>query len=88
MKHLKIRQMRSRLENKHKNYPNEDGTMTKEEQKEYLVKYRAELISPEEEALWKRGASGGGSVHYDGSAKTYSRIGKALAEALVEMEKK
>ena len=88
IKQLKVGQMRSHLENKHKNYPNEDGTMTDKEQKEYLAKYRAELISPQEEALWKRGASIGGSVHYFGAAKFYAQAGKAFAEALLAMEKK
>jgi hypothetical protein len=36
--------------------------------------------SPEEEALWKRGASNGG-YHYLGCGKTFALIGKAFAEA-------
>ena len=51
-----------------------------------LKEYRAELIPPEEEALWQRGASNGG-YHYLGSAKTYAPIGKAFAEAMLEIEK-
>ncbi|MDP6358152.1 MAG: hypothetical protein QF473_23750 [Planctomycetota bacterium] len=44
------------------------------------LKYRAELISPEEEVLWKRAASIGGSIYNFSSAKIYIQIGKALLE--------
>ncbi|HUT59920.1 MAG TPA: sialate O-acetylesterase [Phycisphaerae bacterium] len=64
--------------------PIEDRKMTKEQQQAYLKEYRAKLITPEEEALWQRGASNGG-YHYLGSAKTMALIGKGFAEALVEM---
>ena len=82
-----IKEMRRRLEVKAKGFPNEDGTMTDKEQKEYLAKYRAELISPQDESLLKRAASIGGSIHYFGSAKFHAQAGKAFAEALIEMEK-
>ncbi len=55
--------------------------------KSHLKKYRAKLITPEEDALWKRGASHQG-YHYLGCAKTMAQIGKAFAEAMLEMEKK
>ena len=67
--------------------PPKDRKMTKAAQQKYLKEYRAKLISPEEEALWKRGASNAG-YHYYGSAKILGQIGKAFAEAIVKMEKK
>ncbi len=60
--------------------------MTKEQQQTYLKEYRARLITSEDEALWKRGASNAG-YHYLGCAKTMALIGKAFAEANLEMEK-
>jgi hypothetical protein len=52
----------------------------------YLKKYEAELISPEEVAKWEQGASNAG-YHYLGCAKTFALIGKAFAEANLEMMK-
>ncbi|HIF33276.1 MAG TPA: hypothetical protein EYQ75_16710 [Planctomycetaceae bacterium] len=60
-----------------------NGSMSKEAQREYLKKFREELITSEEEALLKRGASNAG-YHYFGSAKTFGLIGKAFAEAMVK----
>ena len=57
--------------------------MDKQAQNEYLKKFREELITPEDEALWKRGASNGG-YHYLGCAKTFALIGKAFADAMVK----
>jgi len=51
--------------------------MTKAEQQAYMKEYRAKLITPEEEAMWQRGASNAG-YHYLGCAKTMALIGKAL----------
>ena len=48
--------------------------------------FRAKTITPEEEALWKRGGSNG-DYHYLGCAKTYAGIGKAFADAMLKMEK-
>ena len=59
--------------------------MTPEQQREYLNEYRARMISPADEVMWKRGASNGG-YHYLGCAKTMALIGKAFAEAILEME--
>ncbi|MEQ1750357.1 MAG: hypothetical protein ABL974_13100, partial [Prosthecobacter sp.] len=56
--------------------------MTEAEKREYLKNYEAKLISPAEEALWKRGASNAG-YHYLGCAKTFALMGKAFAEALI-----
>lgn len=82
----KIKAMAATLKNKGKNGPNKDGTMTDAEQKEFLKKYEAEVISPEEAAKWTRGASNAG-YHYLGCAKTFALMGKAFAEATLEMMK-
>ncbi len=82
----KIKAMAATLKNKGKNGPNKDGTMTDEQQKEYLRKYEAEVISPEEAAKWTRGASNAG-YHYLGCAKTFALMGKAFADANLEMLK-
>lgn len=79
----KVKQMAHLLRTKNKNHANADGSMTNEQQKAYLDQYRAELITPEEQALWDRGASNQG-YHYLGSAKTLSQIGEAFAKALLE----
>jgi alpha-galactosidase len=78
----KIKGMAATLKNKGKNGPNKDGTMTDAQQKEYLKKYEAEVITPEEAAKWTRGASNAG-YHYLGCAKTFALMGKAFAEALI-----
>ena len=82
-----VKNMARQLQSKAKGSANEDGNMTPVEQKEYVAEYRAKLISPNEEAMWKSGASNGG-YHYLGCAKTMAQIGKAFAEAMLEMEKK
>lgn len=79
----KIKAMAATLKNKGQNGPNKDGTMTDAQQKEYLKKYEAEVISPEEAAQWTRGASNAG-YHYLGCAKTFALMGKAFAEANLE----
>ena len=79
--------MGRQLKAKAKGTPNEDGKMTPKEQQEYLKEYRAKLITPKEEAMWKSGASNAG-YHYLGCAKTFALMGKAFAEALLEMERK
>ena len=62
--------------------------MTAQERKERVDKYRAELITPDEQALLQRAASTGGNIHYFGSAKFHAQAGKSFAEAILEMEKK
>lgn len=79
----KVKQMGYFLRSKHKNHANKDGNMDKQAQNDYLKKFREELITPEDEALWKRGASNGG-YHYLGCAKTFALIGKAFADAMVK----
>ena len=76
-----VRQMGHFLRTKHKKHANKDGSMSKEQQREYLKKYEAELISAEEAALRERGASNAG-YHYLGCAKTFALMGKAFAEAM------
>jgi len=83
----KVGNMGRQLRNKAKGYPNEDGKMTPQQQREYLAEYRAKIITPEDERNWRRGASNAG-YHYLGCAKTMALIGQAFAEAMLEMEAK
>ncbi len=83
-KNGQISQMSWILSSKNKGGPNEDGKMTPEQQAAYLKDFRAKLITPEEEALWTRGASNAG-YHYLGCAKTFALMGKAFAEANLKM---
>ncbi|MEI6235607.1 MAG: sialate O-acetylesterase [Planctomycetota bacterium] len=80
----KVKAMAATLKNKSKNGPNKDGAMTDAQQKEYLKKYEAEVITPEEATKWTRGASNAG-YHYLGCAKTFALMGKAFAEANLKM---
>ena len=82
----KVKQMARLLKVKNKNGPNKDGSLDAAAQKEYLKKYEAELITPEEAAKWTRGASNAG-YHYLGCAKTFALMGKHFAEANLEMMK-
>lgn len=79
-----VRQMRYYLDSKHKNHANADGTMTEEQKREFMKQYEADLISPAEVALWKRGASNAG-YHYLGCAKTFALMGQAFAKSLLRM---
>lgn len=63
----------------------QDGTMTKEQIAAFEKEYRARIITPEEEAMWKRGASNAG-YHYLGCAKTFALMGRAFAEATLNMK--
>jgi len=83
-KREKVNQMAYYLRSKHREHPNKDGSMTSKQQREYVEAFKARLISKEEEAVWKRGASNGG-YHYLGCAKTMAQIGKAFADAIAEM---
>ncbi len=82
----KVKQMGHLLKVKAKGHPNADGSMDEAQQKEYLKKFEADLISPEEAAKWTRGASNAG-YHYLGCAKTFALMGKAFAEANLEVMK-
>jgi alpha-galactosidase len=85
-KHEQVHQMRWFLDSKHKDHPNANGRMTGEQKNEYLKKFEADLISPAEAALWKRGASNAG-YHYLGCAKTFALMGKNFAEANLALMK-
>ena len=80
----KVRQMAFELKNKGKRSANADGKMTEAQQKAYLKDYEAKLISADEAAMLKRGASNGG-YHYLGCAKTFALMGEAFAEANLQM---
>ena len=83
-KYEKVSQMRRMLKTKNKNHANKDGTMTAEQQTEYMKKYEAEIVLPEEAAMRNRGASNAG-YHYLGCAKTFATMGDAFAEAILAM---
>ncbi len=83
-KYAKVKQMSYLLRVKDKNAPNKDGSMDEAQQKAYLKQFEAETISPEEVTMWKRGASNAG-YHYMGCAKTFALMGKAFAEANLQM---
>ena len=84
-KYEQVSQMRYFLNSKHKQHANADGTMTKQQIQEYVKAFEAKLISPEEVALWKRGASNAG-YHYLGCAKTFAMMGNAFAGALLALK--
>jgi len=75
-----VGQMGWYLDSKHKDHANADGRMTDDEKRAFLEKYEADLISPTELVLWRRGASNAG-YHYLGCAKTFALMGQAFAEA-------
>jgi alpha-galactosidase len=81
-KREQVSQMRWYLDSKHKDHANADGKMTEEQKREYVQKFEADLITPAEAALWKRGASNAG-YHYLGCAKTFALMGRAFAEAML-----
>ena len=85
-KREKVSQMRHFLDSKHKDHANADGKMTAEQKREHVKKFEADLISPAEVAMWKRGASNAG-YHYLGCAKTFALMGRAFAEATLDMMK-
>jgi hypothetical protein len=82
-KHDQVRQMGYFLRTKHKDHANADGSMDEKRQRAFLADFEAKLISPEEAALWKRGASNAG-YHYLGCAKTFALMGEAFATALAQ----
>ncbi len=79
-KYQQVRQMGYYLDSKHKDYANAEGSMTADQKRNYLKKFEADLISPAEIAMWKRGASNAG-YHYLGCAKTFALMGQAFADA-------
>lgn len=85
-KRQQARQMGFYLNSKHKDYANADGHMSEAEKREYLHQFEARLITPAEVALWQRGASNAG-YHYLGCARTFALMGRAFAEATLQMMK-
>jgi hypothetical protein len=85
-KREQVSQMRWFLDAQHKDHANADGKMTQEQKEEFMRKFEADLISPAEAALWKRGASNAG-YHYLGCAKTFALMGRAFAQTNLEMMK-
>jgi hypothetical protein len=83
-KHDQVGQMAYELKTKNKKYANADGSMSEQQQREYLEQFEAKLISPEEAAMWKRGASNAG-YHYLGCAKTFALMGQAFAEVTLQL---
>ena len=83
-KREQVSQMRWYLDVKHKDHANADGKMTDEQKREFVKKFEADLITPAEAALWKRGASNAG-YHYLGCAKTFALMGQAFAQATLHM---
>jgi len=83
-KREQVRQMGYFLRTKNKNHANANGSMSKEDQQAYLAEYEAKIITPEELALFERGASNAG-YHYLGCAKTFALMGEAFADAILEM---
>ncbi len=86
-KHDQVRQMGYELKSKNKKHANADGSMTEQQQRDFVKQFEAKLISPEEAAMWKRGASNA-AYHYLGCAKTFALMGKAFAETTLQMMKK
>jgi hypothetical protein len=85
-KHDQVRQMSYLLKTRNKNNANADGSMTEQQQRDYVKQFEARLISPEEAAMWKRGASNAG-YHYLGCAKTFALMGTAFAESSLSLMK-
>ena len=82
----KVSNMARMLRTKNKKHANADGSMTKKQQREYVDKYRLEVVGADDMATYKRGASNGG-YHYLGCAKTMAQIGVAFADALLQLKK-
>lgn len=80
----KVRRMARMLRTKNKRHANRDGNMTRAQQREYLAKYRKEVVTDEEDAIYRRGASNA-AYHYLGCAKTMAQIGVAFAKAIQTM---
>ena len=85
-KREKIHQMSFFLNSKHKDHANADGHMSEAQKREHLQQFEAKLITPAEKTMWERGASNAG-YHYLGCAKTFAVMGKAFAEATLQMHK-
>jgi alpha-galactosidase len=80
-KHAKVRQMAYYLDSRHKDHANADGAMTPVQKRAYLAAYEADLITPAEVALWKRGASNGSGGCWC-TTSSMARAGAAATPAL------
>jgi hypothetical protein len=85
-KYDQVRQMAYLLKTKNKDQANADGSMDEQKQRDYLKDFEAKLISTDEAATWKRGASNAG-YHYLGCAKTFALMGQAFAETCLQLMK-
>lgn len=81
-KYDQVQQMEYYLRTKHKDHANADGNMPPAEQRDFIKGYTDGLISPEEAALWKQGASHLG-YHCLGCAKTLALMGRSFADTLL-----
>lgn len=81
-KRQELRQKRYHLDQKHAGHENADGKLSDADKDKVVKALEAELFSEEDLALEKRAKSNAG-YHYLGSAKTYTLIGKAFADALL-----
>jgi alpha-galactosidase len=84
-KRQELRAKSHALRTENAGHENADGKMTQEDIEQFLAEYEKQLIDEEERDLEQRAKSNAG-YHYLGSAKTYSQIGKAFAEALTELQ--
>ncbi|KLU04454.1 hypothetical protein RISK_003508 [Rhodopirellula islandica] len=84
-KFAEVRQKSYQLRTKQRGHENQDGSMTPEQQSEFMKEFERELISEAELALWNRGASNAG-YHYLGCGKTMAQIGEAFALAMLELQ--
>lgn len=89
---IKVAQKRAYLKKKKEN-PDFEKNLSREERKAAHAKRQAEFdaqvkaeLTEEEMWLYKNGISNAG-YHYHGSAKFFGQIGKAFAEALVNLNK-
>lgn len=64
-----------------------EGKLSKDDAGKQLQEFKDKLVTAEEDALYKRGTSNY-AFHYLGSAKIFAQMGKAFAEALIEMDTK
>ena len=83
-KYDQVNQMKRWLKTENKNHANKDGSMSPQQQAEYVKKYEASIISPEEAEMRQRGASNA-AYHYLGCAKTFALMGEAFANAILEL---
>lgn len=82
----KYADLRKKLAPLQAEYEAASGKSAKAKREELKKKMRDIIYTPEEQEYMRLNKSNAG-YHYLGSAKTYSQIGKALAEALIALEK-